>query len=188
MKIPKNAQKVYSGILFDAYQWEQTLFDGSKETQEGLKRRHDGVTVIATEGDRILYAEEEQATAEFPSFVTLFGGKREEGETPLETAQREFLEESGYASDDWELFREDHAFSTKIEWTVHTFIARNARAVASQKLTGGERITIRTATFSEFLDIAAQPNFRNKDIATLLFRWRLYEPEKIEEMKRRLFD
>ncbi len=38
MKIPPNAKRVFKGIIFDVYQWQQKMFDGSKETFEMLKR------------------------------------------------------------------------------------------------------------------------------------------------------
>ena len=36
--IPINAKKVFQGIIFDVYQWEQKLFDGTVATFEKLKR------------------------------------------------------------------------------------------------------------------------------------------------------
>lgn len=36
--IPPNAQRVFSGKIFDVYQWPQPLFDGSIATFEVAKR------------------------------------------------------------------------------------------------------------------------------------------------------
>ena len=36
--IPANAKKVFHGVIFDVYQWEQEMFDGTKEIFEKLKR------------------------------------------------------------------------------------------------------------------------------------------------------
>lgn len=186
MHVPPNAKRVFTGIIFDVYHWEQALFDGHTSTHEALLRKQDGVTIIAVSGNHILYAEEEQASVNHP-FITLFGGKREEGEIPLDTAKRELLEESGYVSDDWEFWKKEEALSTKIEWTVYTFIARNAKKISGQSLDGGEKIKIREATFEEFLRVAARPNFRNKDVSFDLLRWRAYEPKKLEKLKKKLF-
>lgn len=184
MKIPSQARRVFKGVIFDVYQWEQKMFDGTTETFEKLKRKNDGVTIIATRGDKIIYAEEEQASV--APFITLIGGKREEGEEPLETAKRELLEETGLATNDWELYSVDESLSTKMDWTVHTFIARNVTKMAEQRLDPGEIITVKEATFAKFLDIAARPDFRNKDIAMELFRLRLYYPEKLENFRKKL--
>ena len=35
--IPENAKRVFKGIIFDVYQWEQELYNGSKAVFEKLK-------------------------------------------------------------------------------------------------------------------------------------------------------
>lgn len=37
MKLPPQAKKVFTGQIFDVYQWEQEMYDGSFETFEMLK-------------------------------------------------------------------------------------------------------------------------------------------------------
>src|SRR5882757_3955251 len=102
MKIPPQAKKVFQGVIFSVYQWQQEMFDGSTETFEMLKRPNT-IEVIATQGDKILISRQSQPNKE--NFYSLFGGRAEEGEDPLVTAKRELLEESGLESDDWELFK-----------------------------------------------------------------------------------
>ena len=53
MKIPKNAKCVFTGIVYDVYQWEETNFDGSPATFEAVKR-HDSVQVIPTDGKHVI--------------------------------------------------------------------------------------------------------------------------------------
>jgi hypothetical protein len=57
-KIPEHAHKVFEGVIFDVYQWEQEMFDGSKATFEMVKRPYtvevipvmiDGTIAIAYE-------------------------------------------------------------------------------------------------------------------------------------------
>jgi ADP-ribose pyrophosphatase len=38
VKIPPHASKVFSGIIFDVYQWDQQLFNGKIATFEALTR------------------------------------------------------------------------------------------------------------------------------------------------------
>ncbi len=38
VKIPSHAVKVFSGVIFDVYQWEQELFNGNVSTFEALRR------------------------------------------------------------------------------------------------------------------------------------------------------
>lgn len=58
-KIPPHAVRVFKGVIFDVYQWEQMLYDGSTTTFECLKRP-DTVIVIPLAGEMVYYAEQAQ--------------------------------------------------------------------------------------------------------------------------------
>lgn len=53
MKIPEDAKLVFKGVIFDVYQWEQEMFDGTYETFEAIKRVGT-VQIIPTIGDKAL--------------------------------------------------------------------------------------------------------------------------------------
>lgn len=99
-KLPSEANLVFKGKIFEVWQWEQEMFDGTKETFEKLKRANTAL-VIPLVGKNILIQEQEQPDKPGP-FLSLPGGRCDESEKPLEAAKRELLEETGYASDDWE--------------------------------------------------------------------------------------
>lgn len=149
--IPPNAKLVFKGVIFDVYQWEQTMFDGSVEIFEKLKRP-DTVDVIAVINDKILVLDEIQphSTA---AYQCLPGGRVDPGEDALTAAKRELLEETGYASDDWELLRERSPIG-KIEWVMHSYVARNCKKIAEQDLDAGEKISVALISFDQFLDLA----------------------------------
>lgn len=182
MELPKNAKKVFSGKIFDVYQWEQEMFDGSFTTFEMLKRPNT-LNVIALEGDQILLSREEQPTKK--KAFTLIGGRQDTGETPFEGVKRELLEESGYSSEQWESWRVFRPYG-KIDWEVHIFIAKNCTKVAEQNLDPGERIEISKVSFDEFVELASQPNFWGRELQAQMLRMKL-EPEKLEEFRKRLF-
>lgn len=102
MKIPPQAKRVFKGIIFDVYHWQQKMFDGSEETFEMLKRVNT-IEVISIKDGKICISHQSQPTKK--DFYSLFGGRAEEGEEPLTTAKRELLEESGMTSDSWELYK-----------------------------------------------------------------------------------
>lgn len=191
MKIPETAKLVFKGKIFDVYQWEQVLFNGSTATFEALKRPNT-IQVIPTVGDpstgsgqvKILLALEEQPNK--PLCNSFFGGRAEEGEEPLFTAKRELLEETGLESDDWELIK-TYESEGKIQWETHLFIARNCRKVAEQNLDAGEKIEVKEVDFDEFLEIVSDEKFWGRDIANDILRMRLNK-EKLEEFKKRLLD
>lgn len=181
-KIPKEAKRVFKGKIFDVYQWEQKMFDGSIETFEMIKRPST-LQIIATEGDKIILAEEEQPNK--PPFFSLLGGRAEEGEAPLVTAKRELLEESGLESDDWELLKSYEPYF-KLDWTIYLFIARNCKKVSEQKLDAGEKISLIEVTFEEFLEKIQDEKFWGAEIANDIYRLS-HDPKKLEAFRKKLF-
>jgi len=101
VKIPDHASKVFSGVIFDIYQWEQEMFDGSVATFEA-GRRASTVIVIPVVGDSIALTHERQPTKDW--FIDMVSGRIDTGEEPLTAAKRELEEEAALVSNDWELY------------------------------------------------------------------------------------
>jgi ADP-ribose pyrophosphatase len=178
MKIPSHAKLVFKGIIHDVYQWEQELFDGTRKTFEALKRPNTTV-VIPLQGDQVVYAKQEQPG--HPPYISLFGGRAEEGESPLESAKRELLEETGLTSDDWQELR---VFPTpgKIEHGVYYFVARNCQKTGEQQLDGGEKIEIFTAPLDDFISkIVTAKGFAEFEIQQELMS--AFNPVAAEKLK-----
>ena len=95
-KLPENAKCVYKGKLFDIYNWEQEMFDGSFETFEAVKRC-DSVQVIAvTPNKKLIITKEAQPYV--GNFLSIPGGRVDKGEGHEEAAKRELIEETGIKS------------------------------------------------------------------------------------------
>ena len=178
--IPDNAKKVFGGVLFDVYQWEQELFDGTKTLFEKLKRPDTVVVFPVLEDGKILLTEQEQPGKE--PFVGATGGRVDNGEDILEAAKRELLEESGYEASEFILWDAQHPTS-KIDWVVYTFIAKGLKKVSDMNLDAGEKITLKPVSLDEFIDIAINKNFVEKEIIPKLYEAKLY-PEKREELNK----
>lgn len=145
--IPKDAKRVFKGEIFDVYQWEQELFDGSTATYEMLKRP-DTVKVIAVDGDSIIVIEEEQPGGIFRS-NSLPGGRVDDGESVYEAVRRELKEEVGLEFRDWHLLQITQR-EPKIEWFWYTFVAQNKVSEHAVHHDSGERITVKRITYEEF--------------------------------------
>lgn len=126
------------------------MFDGELKTFE-LAARPSTVIVFPTVGEQILLAYEKQP--HFENFELGFlGGRQDDGETPMECAQRELLEETGMISDDWFLWKY-YETGSKLAHKTYFYIARNAQKVSGQHLDkGGEIITIQPVSYHDFID------------------------------------
>lgn len=168
--LPPDAQRVFHGVIFDVYQWQQPMFDGGTKVFEKLVRP-DTVTIIPiTDDGQILYAYEEQPGTR--PCITSIGGRVDEGEDVLTAAKRELLEESGYVSDEWVLF-DAYQPAPKIEWAIYVFIARHCRKQDDQTLDSGERIEVRRVTFEEYLTIITDPTFLETRLKEMAFQAKL---------------
>ncbi|MEK7496313.1 MAG: NUDIX hydrolase [Patescibacteria group bacterium] len=178
--IPPHAKKVFSGVMFDVYQWEQEMFDGTKATFEKLKRPDTVVVFPVLPDGGILLTEQEQPGK--GSFVGTTGGRVDKGESVITAAKRELLEESGYESEEFILWDARHVTS-KIDWVIYTFIAKGLNKVAEMKLDAGEKIILKPVSFDEFMEIAISKNFEEKEIVSKIYEAKLY-PEKKEELRK----
>jgi ADP-ribose pyrophosphatase len=181
--IPPHAKCVFKGKIFEVWQWEQKMYDGSTKIFERISRPNT-VLVVATVGDAILLQTEEQPDSSEP-FLSLPGGRQDQGEEPLATAQRELLEETGYSSDDWELWSKRKPVG-KMEWTVYAFIARDCVKKQEPHLDSGEKIRPHLITFEEFLSLAEDPTFQERDMKLDLIRAK-YNSAAREELQKLLF-
>jgi ADP-ribose pyrophosphatase len=167
-KIPKQAKKVFSGILFDVYQWPQKMFDGSTETFEMLKRLDTVVVLPITEAGQVLILSSQEQPGR-PVAAGLPAGRSEPGEDPLSAAKRELLEETGYVSDAWELWS-TFSPSDEVEWRVHYYVARQARKAQDPELGAGERITCAVISMDEFLDQVVDGTLNLYEMGMLIMR------------------
>jgi ADP-ribose pyrophosphatase len=181
--LPDDAKKVFSGVMFDVYQWEQTMFDGTKAKFEKLKRPDTVVVFPVLPDGRILFTEQEQPGKE--PFIGATGGRVDAGEDILAAAKRELLEESGYEADHFMLWDAQQPVS-KIEWAVYTFIAKGIRKIADLHLDAGEKIVLKPVTFDEMIALAGDSRFGEKEVSHKFMEAK-YDPVIREEL-RKLFD
>ena len=180
--IPENAKRVFRGILFDVYQWEQEMFDGTRAIFEKLKRPDTVVVFPVLPDGKIILTKQEQPGKK--PFIGATGGRVDEGEDILTAAKRELLEESGYEAEELILWDAQQPTS-KIEWAVYTFVAKGLKKVADLHLDAGEKIELLTVDLDKLINIATTDgdNFYEKEIMFKLFEAKS-DPSKKEELKK----
>jgi ADP-ribose pyrophosphatase len=183
--LPTGAQKVFDGVIFDVYHWQQEQFDGTTKTFECIKRPNIAVIVPIIDG-KILIMREEQPGR--PPYWGLPAGRfdREE-EDPLTVAKREFLEETGMVSDSWRLIHE-HSNTLLVVGTTYVFAAEACSVIQEPQLDqGGEKIhETKLVTFDEFLHLHVDETFKDGALETIVLR-ALLDPSRYAKLKQDIF-
>lgn len=181
--LPPNAKRAYNGVIFEVWQWEQKMYDGSTQIFESI-RRPDTVIVLAASGDKVIVQKQLQPDVQ-EWFYSIPGGRIDDGEDPLDAAKRELKEESGYASNDWQLWKTYNPYRKSL-WTLYCYIARDCKKVAEPELDGGEKIENELITFEELLQLSDDERFGERELVPEFYRMRL-DLQKKEEFYQLLF-
>lgn len=181
---PKNSKRVFKGKIFDVYQWEQELFDGSFKTFERVARKG-SANILAVQNSQIMVLMQEQPG--WPLYPSLPGGQIERHEDPLTAAKREFLEETGYESGEFQLYKSQSDARSKVYFPITTFITRYSKKIQEPNLDAGEKIQVTWVNFDDFLELARNPTFA----IPMFLRYDMWEalldPAKKESLRKTIF-
>lgn len=145
--VPDGAERAFKGMIFDVYQWQQKLFDGSEHRFEMLKRP-DTVNVICVADGKVLVIDDEQP--HLGRRQSLPGGRIDQGGDVdvVTAARREILEETGYSFGNWRLIKVSQPYR-KVEWFIYTFLAWDETGRQDPTPDAGEKISVRQLGFDE---------------------------------------
>lgn len=182
--VPQQATRVFKGIIYDVYQWQQETFDGKSKTYEMLKRP-DTVRVITIIDNKICIVKQEQLY--IGSFIDIPGGMADHAEEDeLQAAKRELLEETGLTCDTWKLIDAVQTHN-KIDQINYLFLAynsdpaKNKDSLGIQRLDAGEeRIEVQFLTLEEVKLLFDNPEVRflPKEILS-----RIHSVEELKNIK-----
>lgn len=131
--------------------------------------RSDAVFIVALdEHDRVLLVELDRYATGRRSIEVPAGGS--DGDAPLLAAQRELLEETGYAADSWELVGGMDALNGIAHAPEHVFLARELRRASDAAATQQEEgiAAVRAVPFAEVLRMIAEGVIRDGETIAAL--------------------
>lgn len=178
--LPEHAHQVFSGKIFDVFQWDQKMYDGTTQVFEKARRVDAAVVLPVLDDGTIILLEQEQPGK--ARYLSTCGGRIDPGEDPLTAVQRELREETGYEAKEYFLWRAINP-SSKIDYTVYYFIAKGCAQVTESEFDGGEKITIKPVTFDEFIKIVREKRFMEKELVADIYE-ALLDKDKYSELQK----
>lgn len=175
-ELPESARCVHSGVLFEVWQWDQELYDGTSAVFERIKRPDTVVTFPVLEDGSIILTKQIQPGRK-GVYIAGAGGRIDKGESVLETAKRELLEETGLAARDWVLWLSKQV-TAKMDWVVYVLVAQGCTRVLEPKLDAGEKIETISLDFESFLKTTLTDSFSETEILRDIARAASDENEK----------
>jgi ADP-ribose pyrophosphatase len=151
-EVTVDAEVVYQGAFLRVRKDRARLPDGSVHGREWVV--HPGAAAMLAVGDdgRVLVVRQYRYAMQ-RAYVELPAGKIDPGETPLQTARRELLEETGYTAREWSHLTQIHpaiGFSNEL---LDIFVARGLEAhPQGNDLDPGEMIEVEWVTLDWLLD------------------------------------
>ena len=164
--IPKHAKKVFEGVLFDVFQWDQKMYDGTTSIFERARKTYSSI-IIAYVNDKIVISKQTQPNKPDP-YYALIGGRVEKNETPLQNAHKELREEAGLECKNMkEIAQFENGFN--LDYKCFLYLARDCIKVGEQELDNGERIELLTVSVDEFMTMLRENKFIESRMLKLMF-------------------
>ncbi len=182
----EQAERVFKGVRFDTYQWQQEQFDGSIATYEIVKR-NDTVIVIPIIDGEIALVKEQQPHWDKPGY-TLVAGMVDSDEDLEFAARRELEEETGLIFENYYLVHIE-TNTPAVEWFAYTFIASGYKGKKEKSLDPGEKNETIKVSLEKLIDMTRKRElfYRPRFIEDMLMQDRLEElknlvrnPDKFE--------
>lgn len=158
-KVLESQQLVNRGVWMNLRMERVQLPSGSIVPEWFILEFPDWVNVIAITRDGRFVMEDQYRHALGKTGFELVAGVIDPGETPLEAARRELMEETGFGGGRWEHFMTVSPNPTNHTNLCHTFLATDVERLSDQNLEATEDIHIDIFTHDEVLQLLSEGQF-----------------------------
>ncbi len=132
------------------------------------------VIAITTDGRFVMVEQYRHGLQDI--FTELVAGVAEKGETPLEAAKRELLEETGFGGGEWTLNTVLSANPGSQNNLTYSFIASGVEQIAGQHLDSTEDVSVRILTREEVYRLLADDEMKQALMAAPLWKYFALNP------------
>ncbi|MCE1161104.1 MAG: NUDIX hydrolase [Burkholderiales bacterium] len=146
-----SSELVYTGDYLKVYRDTVSLPNGASSYREYLQ--HPGAVMIIPvfeNGDVLV--ERQYRYPMRKVFIEFPAGKKDAGEAPLETAQRELLEETGYTAQRYTHITDIHNALAYCDEVIHFYIAEDLHDSGQQKLDDNEFVQVMRVPLAELMN------------------------------------
>ncbi|MGN0706779.1 MAG: NUDIX hydrolase [Faecalibacterium sp.] len=117
----------------------------------------DAAAIVALDMDGNIILKKEYRYCYDRDLIEVPAGAFEEGETDgLSVARRELLEETGYASDEWQYLGATVESSAKLTNYMHIYFANHCRKIGGQHLDATEELDVVVMPLTQAVDMVMQ--------------------------------
>lgn len=145
-----SSQTVFEGVFIDIRRAEARMPDGSLRPREYVVHPGAAAMVPIFPDGRVLI----ERQFRYPlkrTFVEIPAGKLDRGETPIETARRELLEETGYRADEWAHLTRIHPAIGFADEVIDIYLCRGLTQLG-RRLDAGEFLDLEIVTVDWLVD------------------------------------
>lgn len=163
-----NKRMIYAGKILNLRVDEVMLEDGKVAKREIVEHRGAVVIVpVLNDGRIVMVRQYRYAAGE--EVLELPAGTLEEGESPINCARRELLEETGYKAEEIKELISFYSSPGFCDEKIHLFLARDLRE-GEQKLESDERVKVEVYSIEELREKIKTGNLKDaKSIAGILY-------------------
>lgn len=153
------------------------LPDGRQNPEFYVMEYPDWVNVIALTEEGKFVMERQYRHGLGKTCFEIPAGVIENGETPLEAAKRELMEETGYGDGEWSKIMTVSGNSSTTNNLSHCFVAKSVKKIGSQHLDSTEDLQIVLMDEAEVKDLMVNDQIRQSLMAAPL--WKFFAENKM---------